>query len=213
MVRWIAIFLVRYFVRIFYHHKVFGVEHLQKGGGIIAANHSSYLDPPILGISCPDEVHFLARESLFRFPPFGWLIRQLHTHPVAKGKENVTTFKKACEMIESDKKIAIFPEGTRSHNGEIKKGQAGVGMLVLRTKCKVIPTYIHGTYSIWNSNQKFPKLKGKTACVFGTPLDFTDLLSKDISKKEIQQMIVDAIMNSILSLQKWYFHGAKGTPP
>jgi 1-acyl-sn-glycerol-3-phosphate acyltransferase len=213
MVRWIAIFLVKHFVRFFYHHKIFGIEHIDKGGGILAANHASFLDPPILGISCPDVIHFLARESLFKFPPFRWLIRQLNTHPVTKGKENVATFKKACEMLESNKKIVVFPEGTRSKDGEIKKGQAGVGMLVVRTKCKVIPAYIHGTYSIWNSQQKYPKLKGRTACVFGSALDFTEILNSEKSKKEIQQIIVDTIMEAIQSLQKWYLEGAKGSPP
>lgn len=211
MIRILAIILTTLFMKLFYHHKVYGKKHLPKGGGIIASNHCSFFDPPILGISCPQEVHFLARESLFHFRPFGWLIRQLKTHPVAKGKENVATFKKACELINSGKKVAIFPEGKRSLTGELQKGQAGAGMLVMRTHCIVVPTYIHGTYAIWNSSRRFPHLRGKTACVFGSPLDFSYLDSMD--KKEAQQKIAETIMQSISGLRDWYLKGAKGNPP
>lgn len=210
-VRDTAVFLVWRYVRLCYNHKVYGTEHLPSGGAIVASNHSSYLDPPILGVSCPHEVHFLARASLFRFAPFAWLLRKLLTHPVVKGRENVSTFKKACELVLSGKKIAIFPEGSRSRTGELQKGKLGVGVLVLRTKALVIPTYVHGTHGAWRAGKSLPSLKGKTACVFGRPLDFSSLDTKE--RKECQQEIADSIMEAIAALQKWYEAGAKGSPP
>lgn len=198
-------------MKLFYHHKVYGKRHLPKGGGIIASNHCSFLDPPLIGISCPHEVHFLGRETLFRNPLFSWYIRKLYTHPVAKGKGNIATVRKCLELLKAGKKVVIFPEGKRSTDGEMHKGQLGVGMLVLRTKCLVIPTYIHGTYDIWNCHQKYPKREGKTACVFGTPLDFSHFESTE--GRETEEKIAQEIMKAIILLRDWYVSGRKGPVP
>lgn len=211
IVRWIAIALVWTFIHIFYRHKNYGRKHFPKGGGLVASNHCSFWDPPIIGVSAPDAIHFLARETLFRSKIFGWILKQLKTHPVHRGKGNAYIFRKAIELIEGGEKVVIFPEGRRSPDGTLHKGQSGIGILVQRTRCKVVPVYVHGTYAIWNSKRKFPKLSGKTACVFGKPLDFSHQLAAD--KREEQQEITDIIMAKIAELRDWYLAGAKGTPP
>jgi len=211
MIRRTTIIITTLLMKLLYHHKVYGKKRLPKAGGIIAANHSSYLDPPLIGISCPHEVHFLGRESLFRSPLFAWYIRKLYTHPVARGKGNIATIRKCLELLKAGKKVVIFPEGTRSQDGNLHKGQLGVGMLVLRTKCLVIPTYIHGSYEIWSCHRKHPKFKGKTACVFGKPLDFSHF--EGTSTREMEERIAHSIMNAIAKLRRWYLDGAKGSPP
>lgn len=211
MIRLFCIFCVWVFASIFYRHRVYGKENIPWGGGMIAPNHCSFLDPPLVGISCPDKIHFLARETLFHFPPFAWLIRQLNTHPVHRGKGNINTLKMALELVQSGKKVVIFPEGKRSMDGELQNGQLGVGMLVQRARCRVIPVYIHGTYLAWNARRKFPKLWGKTACVFGKPIEYVESRAED--KKEAQAEIVDTIMEKIADLRAWYLKGAKGSPP
>lgn len=210
-IRKFAIFCVNAFAKLFYHHKVYGKEHLPVGAAIISSNHSSFLDPPLIGISYPGEVQFLARDTLFRLPLFAWLIRKLNTHPVARGKGNVAAIRKCLDFLNEGKKVVIFPEGKRSKDGSLQKGQNGVAMLVLRTNCLVIPAYVHGTFDIWNSRRKLPRLKGQTACVFGTPLDFSKLDTSN--KKEAEEKITESIMFSIATLHDWYVAGAKGTPP
>jgi 1-acyl-sn-glycerol-3-phosphate acyltransferase len=84
-------------------------------------------------------------------------------------------------------------------------------MLVQRTRCRILPVYTHGTFDVWSSKRKWPKLTGKTACVFGTPLEYVESDSED--KKEAQAKIVNAIMDKIAALREWYLAGAKGTPP
>lgn len=199
------------YVKLVYRHKIYGLEHFPKGGGIVAGNHASYLDPPLISISCPGQVHFLARGSLFNFGPFGWLIRKLNTHPVTKGKENLSTIKLTVDLIMEGKKVLIFPEGTRTPDGTLQPGQAGVGMLVMRTHCQVIPVYVHGSYTIWGKGRR-PRLWGKTACVFGTPLKFSSA-EEGGSKKEAQGKIVDEIMVAIAKLRDWYLDGRKGPVP
>lgn len=203
--------VVKILVILLYRHKVYGKAHIRPGGGLIASNHASFLDPQLIGISCPEPIHFLARDTLFRFAPFGWLIRKLNTHPVSRGKGNLNTLKSAMEIVQSGKKVVIFPEGRRSPDGELQKGQLGVGMLVQRTRCLVFPVYVHGAYAIWSKEQKLPKLWGKTACVFGSPIEYQTIESQD--RKEAQAEVVQKLMESITALKEWYLAGAKGTPP
>lgn len=211
MIRIICLIIVGVYVHIFYRLKVYGKKNFPKGGGIICSNHCSFIDPPLIGVSCPGKVHFLGRDTLFKSSFFAWLIRKLNTHPVHRGKGNVHAFKMAIELIKQDKKVVIFPEGRRSPDGEFMKGQLGVSMLVQKTKCQVIPIYIYGTYEIWNTKRRFPKIFGKAACVIGKALTFQDL--EKVDRKQAQEMIMDRIMGKIGELKQWYLAGAKGTPP
>ena|ERR1700722_6366693 len=196
---------------IFYRHKVYGKEHIVRGGAIIASNHCSFLDPPLIGSSYPGKIHYLSRDTLYHALFFGWLIRQLNTHPVQSGKGNLSSLKMAMELLQSGKKVVIFPEGKRSSDGKLQAGQLGIGMLVQRTECQIVPVYTHGTFEAWNKERKFPKLCGRTACVFGTPIAFTKVQAED--KKEAQAKIVNTIMDKIAELRDWYLAGAKGLPP
>lgn len=211
MIRWFCKSIVGIFVKIFYRHKVYGKENFPKTGGMVVCNHSSFLDPPLVGISCPGIIHFLARESLFKSKAFAWLLGQLKTHPVRSGSGNLDTLKYAMELLKSGRKVVIFPEGSRSRDGSFQKGQLGVGMLVYRTECPVIPIYVHGTFDAWSPDQSRPKLIGKTACIIGKPLDFTHLATQD--RKEAQNIIVTRLMQKIEELQAWYLAGHKGSPP
>lgn len=212
MIRWLCITIVTIFVKLFYRHKVYGEENIPEGAAIIAPNHASYLDPPLVGISSPHHViHFLGRASLFESKFWGWLIRRLHTHPIKRGQENVAAFKLSLQLLGEGKKIVIFPEGERTYDGKLQHGQQGVGMLVMRAGCQVVPVYVHGTFDIWPRKQSKPSLKGRTACVYGKPLDFSQLEAP--SKKELQQKIVDQIMEKIAELRDWYIAGAEGEMP
>lgn len=204
-------FVAGSFVKIFYRHKTYGIEHLGKKGAVIAPNHASYLDPPLIGVSCPIPVHFLAKSTLFKKPYFAWFFKKLNTHPLERGRGNASTIKLASRLIKNGEKLVLFPEGRRSKSGELQKGENGIGFLVLLTQCEVIPVYIHGADKIWNTHQSYPKLSGKTACVFGSPLYFDDYFEKD--KKEAMQLISDRVLEAIAELKEWYLAGAKGHPP
>jgi 1-acyl-sn-glycerol-3-phosphate acyltransferase len=205
-------FIVACLVKLFYHHKTYGAKRL-KGvrAAIIAPNHSSYLDPPLVGVSAPFPVHFLAKSSLFDKPFYKWFFAKLYTHPLERGRGNAATFKKALSFLESGEKLVIFPEGKRSDTPELEKGEIGVALLVWMARCPVIPVYVHGTYDIWNIHMKQPKLRGRTACVFGSKLSFEPLFERD--KREALPLIVDQIMERIAALKAWYLAGAKGEPP
>lgn len=199
------------FFKVVYRHAVYGREHLYRGGAILASNHVSNLDPPIVAISWFDEVHFLAKESLFKIPVLGWLIRALNAHPISGDASDIKVIKQTCRLLEEGKHVVLFPEGTRSLDNTLSEIKPGIGMLVLRAKAAIIPIYIHGTFEIWNKSRKFPKLTGRTACVFGSPIISSNFLHLD--KKEAQKEITRQLYQSITNLKAWYEAGAKGTPP
>ncbi len=197
--------------KIFYRLKVYGHEHYYPRGAILASNHTSFLDPPIISACWPEEVHFLARRTLFKNPLFGALIRNLNTHPVSGEAGDIGVMKTVLSLLEQGKKVVLFPEGTRSPNGEIQPFKAGISMLVARSKSALIPVYIDGAYQAWNRYQKFPRLFGKVTCIFGTPITWESF--SHLEKKEAQKQISEKLQADILGLKKWLEDGAHGVPP
>jgi 1-acyl-sn-glycerol-3-phosphate acyltransferase len=208
----LILFLTWCFFKLVYRHRVYGLEHFYDGSAIIAGNHASFFDPPILAISWPEEVHFLAREGLFKNPLFGGLIRKLNAHPVSGDAGDIAVFKTVCRLLEEGRKVILFPEGTRCFTDALDVPlKPGIAVLVSRARSAVVPAYIHGTYQIWGRKRSFPKLWGKTACVFGSPLKWSDFAHLD--KKEGQRMLLDQLAIRMNALRTWYLAGAKGTPP
>lgn len=206
-----VLFFFRWVFRLLYHHRVYGLEHFYEGPAILAANHSSFFDPPVLAISWPEEVHFLAREGLFKNRFFGGLIRRLNAHPVSGDAGDIAVFKAVVLLLSEGKKLILFPEGKRGWSQELGALKPGIALLVSRSNAAVIPAYIHGTFEIWNRGRAFPKLRGKTACVFGSPIHWGQFAHLD--RKEGQRALTEALSERINGLRIWYEQGAKGAPP
>lgn len=205
------LFLAWCYFKVFYRLKVYGLENFTPKAAIIAPNHTSFLDPPLVAVSCPQEVQFLARESLFRVFGLGALIRALNTHPVSGDASDVAVFRTLCKLLNEGKKVILFPEGARQETDALGVIKPGISLLVSRTNSAIIPTYVHGTYKAWNRHHRFPKPWGKTACVFGSPILWETFANMD--KREAQTAMTEALKNKIEALRLWYLAGAEGTPP
>ncbi len=205
------LFLAKCFFKLFYRHKVYGVEHFCGGGAIIASNHVSNLDPPALAISSPEELHFLAKEELFKNPLFGRLIRALNSHPVTGGAGDIAVMRLICQLLGEGKKVLLFPEGKRGEKDELDTLKPGVALLIARSNTAVIPAYIDGTYSIWSRERRLPKLFGRTVVVFGTPIRWSDFAH--LEKRQAQEQFTVQLTRSLNQLREWYKKGAQGTPP
>lgn len=203
--------MAKLFLRGIYRHRVYGLEHFHPGGAIIASNHASYLDPPISAISSPEEVHFLAKADLFKIPVFSSLIRALNSHPVSGDVGDIGVFKLLCQLLKEGKKIVLFPEGSREEKDELEPLKPGIGMLISRTNTFILPLYIHGTFKIWNKFRKLPKLGGKTASVFGSPIHYASFAH--LGKREAHEAIAQRLFEALSALRAWYEAGAHGTPP
>jgi 1-acyl-sn-glycerol-3-phosphate acyltransferase len=207
----VTLFLAWLFFKVCYRNRVYGAERFPEGGAILASNHVSFLDPPLISISSPVEVHFLARESLFKNPLFGAYIRSLNAHPVSGDVGDISVFKTITQLLSEGKKVILFPEGARSFDNELGEIKPGISLLVSRSNSAIVPAYLQGTFTAWGRKRKFPKLWGKTACIFGTPIAWKDFAHLD--KKEAQKALAERLRQEILALRAWYEAGAQGNPP
>ncbi len=198
---WICVSLARLFARFMFSMKVEGLENLVKtgeGGTIIASNHQSYLDPPLIAAAYKGEIHFLARQTLFK-GLFGKLIASVNAVPVNQGGADLASMKTIINEVKKGNRVLMFPEGTRTKDGELQQGAAGVGMIVAKSKAIVQPIYISGAYEAWPRSEKKPR-KHPITITIGKPFDFNHL--GKVKTKEQYQEIADTIMTRIGELKK-----------
>ncbi len=162
----------------------------RKGPLIIASNHTSFLDPPVLGIVVCREVYFLAKPGLFKVSRlFAWLIKTYN----ALSLEGTKGLRKAIRLMKKGKAVVIFPEGTRSRKGVLLPFQSGVGYLAINFNIPVVPVYIE------NSNRNFFSLilrLYRLKIKFGKPL-YPDGYKK--SREDFEDF-TEKIRNAILEL-------------
>ena len=129
--------------------KVSGVENVPAVGPlVVAANHRSYVDPPLLGTWFPRSVHFMAKKELFAIPVLGWVLRPLLAFPVDRDRADVASFRRALHILKDGGVVGIFPEGTRNLDGEAK-ARGGAVLIASTAGCPVVPVALYGTQHAW----------------------------------------------------------------
>jgi len=200
------------FFRLVYFTEIIDSKNVPSTGGFIAAlNHSSFFDPPLIGISTWRRMfRFMARDTLFRFPVWGSLLHYLGAIPIKRASVDRNAWDKVISTVQSGHIVSLFPEGTRTLDGEIHEGKAGTGMLVYKSKCRVIPVYINGSFKAWKKASLLPLPFIKMDLIFGEPLSFEEQFKKE-EKKETYIEITAIIMAEIKKLKEKYLltHGKK----
>jgi 1-acyl-sn-glycerol-3-phosphate acyltransferase len=139
-------FLFWLYFRIYHRGKIIGAKQTpQQGGVILAGNHFSFLDPPFFGQACPREAYYMARDTLFRHPLAGAILRSWNCVPLNRDRGDIGALRTVLRMLGEGKVVLMFPEGTRSLDGKLQEGRAGIGMIVARAKVPVVPMRIFGT--------------------------------------------------------------------
>ena len=128
-------------------------------GVILAPNHASFLDPPILGISLKRRVTFLAKEYLFKNFFVGIVLRGIGAYPIKSEKDDFKSIRDLVRILKSGKCVVVFPEGTRSLTGELKEPESGLGFLAMKSRSWVVPTYIRGSFEAYPKGAKFCRFK------------------------------------------------------
>ena len=142
---------------VFFGLRAFGRGNIPEGGAVLASNHQSYFDPALISITLNRPVYFLARKELFesnRF--FGWFISNLHAIPLERRTFDSTGLRRAIEVLQNGGLLIVFPEGTRSSNGEIGEIRKGVSLLGEKANVPLVPTLINGAYQAWPRKSKLP---------------------------------------------------------
>jgi 1-acyl-sn-glycerol-3-phosphate acyltransferase len=145
--------VVRFLFKVILGFRAEGAELVPSGCPVIlASNHRSYLDPPLIGVSVDREVHFMAKAELFSFRPFGKLISALNAHPVHRGKGDTAAVDCMVDLLKKDSAVVIFPEGTRIHTkGGVGRAKSGVARLALATNAPIVTVCIKGNLNIWRA--------------------------------------------------------------
>jgi 1-acyl-sn-glycerol-3-phosphate acyltransferase len=138
--------LTRLISKLVFRIRVTGQEHFPKTGGfILATNHISWYDPPLVGSWAPREVYFLAKQELFANKLLGGIIRRTNALPVKRGTFDRAALELSEKVIRDGAGLTIFPEGTRSKKEGFLDPKPGVGLLAVRVKCPIVPGYVHGS--------------------------------------------------------------------
>lgn len=192
--------LALWLAQIFFGYRVIHQERIPaEGGMILAVNHTSYFDPPLAGVACKRGVYYLARKTLLEWPFFGPLFPQMNVIPVERNGNDRSALKAVIRKIQEGNGVVLFPEGTRSKDGQLQPGQAGIGLIAAKTLAPVVPMRIFGAFEAFPRGAKGVKFRRITVVV-GEPLRFTEA---DIEQgsRESYQRLSDRIMGAIAELE------------
>lgn len=154
----------------FFNYRVIGAENMiEEGPCIIAANHCSYLDPPLVGIACQRAIHYLARKTLLDWPVLGPIFPQLNVIPVDQENPERSALMGIIRVVRGGGAALIFPEGSRSPDGELQPAQPGIGLIAAKTGAPIVPVLVEGSFAAFPRGAKWPRRENVTVRI-GTPM-------------------------------------------
>jgi 1-acyl-sn-glycerol-3-phosphate acyltransferase len=163
-----------------------GLHNIPRTGGVLViSNHQSHFDPPLVGIACPRRMNYLARESLFRFGPFRWLIQSLDAIPIDREGIGLSGIKESLRRLKRGEMLLIFPEGTRTRDGAVGTFRPGFTTLATRSKAAILPVAIEGAFVVWPKWHKLPRL-GTIHVYYGKPM-----LPEEIAGRDERELLLE----------------------
>ena len=171
--------LVRFLLASAYRVRYSGRENIPaEGAALVVSNHQSFLDPPLVGAGCPRRLNFLARKTLFRFGPFGWLIGSVNAIPLDTEGTAMGAIKETLRRLRRGEMVLIFPEGSRCWDGEVGPFQPGFTTLAVRGRAAILPVAIEGAFDAWPRWQKLPRW-GNVQVHYGVPISADEVKRYD----------------------------------
>ena len=167
--------IFKLFLLIWHRLRIRGGEHIpDQGGVLIASNHASFLDPPVVGVGYRGRpVHFMARDTLWNSRFGCWWMDRVGCIPVSRGTGDLKALKLTIKTLKEGKAVSMFPEGTRTEDGELQEAKGGIGFIIEKSGCVVVPAYIDGTYKAYPKGAKWIKPL-KLTVTYGKPITQED---------------------------------------
>lgn len=166
MALWIYV-VTRWYFRL----KVEGAENIPLTGPVLlVANHASNLDPTTIACGLPRQVHFLAKEELLQKPGLGSFLRCVNTHPIRRGGGDRAAIRQCVELLKQGRVVLIFPEGTRTRDGQLQEAKPGAAMIAVQSNAVICPVYIGGTFEAMPRTASRPR-RSKVRVLIGEPID------------------------------------------
>jgi len=155
---------------LFCRFRAWGLDHVpRRGGALLASNHQSFLDPTLVGTPLRRQAYYMTRRTLFEVPVLGWLIRAVNGFPVDRGGVDRAAVRTAVDILARGHILVVFPEGTRTPDGEIKAFRPGFAMLASQAGVPIVPAAVHGAYEVWPRQQRLPR-PGHVHVAYGAPV-------------------------------------------
>lgn len=199
-------YFFRALFKLYFRWRAYNPERVPVSGPVIlAANHASFIDPPLVGAGLPRLINYLARETLFHVPVLAAILRSWKVVPVDRDAGTGKGLKTILQRLGQGGAIILFPEGTRSKDGNLQPARSGIGLTVIKSKAPVVPVRVFGTFEAYGRNNKFPRPR-RLQVKYGKPLLFekeraeAETCTKE-RLKQIYQEIADRIMAEISKLE------------
>jgi 1-acyl-sn-glycerol-3-phosphate acyltransferase len=197
---WLCRNIIRTTADTLFRGEVVGLDNVPRQGPfLMASNHCSHLDPPLLGCQIPHQIRFFARSTLWKPGLASWWLDTVETIPVDRDGADVTAMKKTIATLTAGNVVILFPEGTRSPDGHIQTAKPGVGMIACKARVPVVPARIFGSFDAFGREHRIPR-PHPVSYVIGRPLlpkDFDD----PASGKQRYQLVSEKIMSAITALE------------
>lgn len=190
---------------------IHGRENVPTTGCLVAANHVSFLDPPMMSYALPRYTYFMAKRELFEIPVLGWWIRVALAFPVEMDSPDRTAIRYAVDLLKRGECLTVFPEAGRSPDGTLQAAQLGVAFIARAAGVPIVPCAIIGIDKVLPLEAKFFH-RGHTRVMFGEPIDPMPVFTGNPGKEGLQ-MATDMVMESIRRMQLQLYEMAGETPP
>lgn len=171
-----------------FSYKAYGQENIpKKGGFIIASNHISHIDPPLIGVASGRTLSYMAKQELFE-GRYAWLFRHWHVFPVKRGSGDLAAVRKALSILKKGEGLLLFPEGARQNNSFLSEVQPGIGFIAAKSNVPVIPAFVSGTDMVLPKGAKSLKI-APVQVRFGEQI----LIERSMPYQDIAQLIMHNI--------------------
>ncbi len=183
--------------QMWFRGEVVGTDNFPKNGPfLIASNHASHLDPPLVGSQVARQMRFFARRSLWNSRVASWWLNNVETIPVERDSGDIGAIKRVLQALKEDRAIVLFPEGTRSPDGQLQKAKPGVGLMACKTGVPVVPCRVYGSFAAFGKGAALPRFGTPVTIVYGPPIPASDYDDPSAGKARYEtaaQRIMDRI--------------------
>lgn len=197
---WLGYHLSRLLAKLFFGFRIIHRERvIQTGPVILATNHQSFFDPPLAGNAADRAIYFLAKKSLMDAPILGWLLPKLNVIPVNLEGGDRSALKALIRVLSAGECALVFPEGTRTPDGNLQPAEPGLGLVIAKTRAAVVPMRIFGAFDAWPIGGKI-RLGPKITVVVGQPIHFTES-DLEGTGKDLYGRLSQRVMDAIAAIQ------------